>query len=75
MREGASPDWKSILRAELAALRLEPAREEAVAEELAQDAGERYEDLLARGIEAGEAERRVREELSGERLRDRKSVV
>ncbi|MGA7522225.1 MAG: ABC transporter permease [Acidobacteriaceae bacterium] len=69
MPEGAAPDWKSILREELAALRLEPGREEAVAEELAQDASERYDDLLARGVPREEAERRVREELSGDRLR------
>lgn len=69
MPEGTSPDWKNILRAELAALRLDPGREEAVAEELAQDAAQRYDDLLSRGLALDEAERRVREELSGDRLR------
>jgi len=69
MREASSPDWKQILRGELAALRLDPGEEEGVVEELAQDAAERYDDLLVRGLGQEEAEQRVREELSGDRLR------
>ncbi|MGA8159651.1 MAG: ABC transporter permease [Acidobacteriaceae bacterium] len=69
MPENPDPDWKRIVRAELGELRLEPGRDESLAEEMAQDASERYEDLLAHGVAAEEAERRVREELSGDRLR------
>ncbi len=57
------PDWPAAIRERLAALRLDPARETSLVEELAQHANDRYEELLARGADPREAERSVLAEL------------
>src|SRR5262245_31436217 len=43
------PDWKSEIRRRLAELKLDPAREAAIIEELSQDLDDYYEELLAGG--------------------------
>ncbi|HLY59897.1 MAG TPA: ABC transporter permease [Terriglobia bacterium] len=43
------PEWKNEIRKRLAPLKLSPAREEEIAEELAQHLEDRYQDLLVRG--------------------------
>ncbi|MGH9936360.1 MAG: ABC transporter permease, partial [Blastocatellia bacterium] len=58
------PEWKEEIRQRLAKLKLEPAREAAVIEELAQHLEDCYEESLARGATPAEAERRTLEELS-----------
>ncbi|MFN0120891.1 MAG: ADOP family duplicated permease [Blastocatellia bacterium] len=58
------PDWKPEIRARLAGLRLAPAREYAIVEELAQDLDDCYADWIARGAGETEAHRRTLAELS-----------
>lgn len=48
------PDWKSEVRSRLRGLRLDPAREAEIVEELTQHLEDRYEELVAGG--AGEDE-------------------
>ena len=57
-------DWGRDLRARLAALRLTPAREADVVEELSQHLDDRYEDLLAAGSSDADARRLAIEELN-----------
>src|SRR6185436_3523890 len=57
------PDWKSEIRKRLSRLKLEPVREAAIVEELAQHLEDRYMALLADGATPTEAERRARAEL------------
>ncbi len=59
------PDWKTEIRRRLANLRLEPAREAAIIEELAAHLEECYADFLAGGVSREEAERLTRAELRG----------
>jgi predicted permease len=59
------PDWKPWIRKQLAPLKLAPAREEEIADELAQHGDDRYEELIASGAEPAEAHRMVLAELSG----------
>jgi hypothetical protein len=47
------PDWKSETRRRLASLKLEPAREAAIVEELAQYLEDCYAELLAGGVAPG----------------------
>src|SRR5262245_13078642 len=58
------PDWKAEIRQQLASLQLEPAREAAIIEELAQHLDDYYAECLEGGATAAEAERRTRAELS-----------
>jgi putative ABC transport system permease protein len=58
------PEWKNQIRRRLAGLKLEPAREAAIVEELAQHLEDCYEALLARGETPAEAERLTLAELS-----------
>jgi len=58
------PDWKREIRKRLAKLRLEPTREAAIVEELAQHLDDCYAELLAGGAAEAEAERRTLAELS-----------
>ena len=44
------PEWHSEIRARLRNLRLDPAREEAIVEELSQHLDDRYAELLGRGL-------------------------
>jgi putative ABC transport system permease protein len=62
--EPKMPDWKPEIRRRLANLKLEPAREAAIIEELSQHLDDCYEELLAGGATPAEAERRTRAELS-----------
>ena len=62
------PDWKPEIGRRLASLRLEPAREAAIIEELSQDLADCYAELLASGATAAEAYQRTLAELSGSEL-------
>ncbi|MBX3277723.1 MAG: ABC transporter permease [Acidobacteria bacterium] len=61
-------DWKAKVRLRLANLKLEPTREAAIVEEIAQDLEDCYEELLARGLTEAEARRQALAELSGNEL-------
>jgi putative ABC transport system permease protein len=67
-REANMPDWKPEIRRRLANLKLAPAREAAIVEELAQHLDDCYAELLASGATPAEAERQTRSELSGSEL-------
>ena len=54
------PDWKPEIRRRLTNLKLEPTREAAIVEELAQHLADCYTELLAGGLTAAEAERQTR---------------
>jgi len=62
------PDWKPEVRRRLANLKLEPTREAAIVEELAQDLADCYTELLASGATEAEAYQRTLAELSGSEL-------
>ena len=59
------PDWKEEIRKQLATLKLAPAREAAIVEELAQHLDDCYGELLADGASEDEAYRAALGELSG----------
>src|SRR5262245_34144767 len=61
-------DWYEEISQLLANLNLEPAREAAIAREIAQHLDDRYEELLAGGATPAEAERRTLAELSESEL-------
>jgi len=58
------PDWKEEIRKQLATLKLAPAREAAIVEELAQHLDDCYAELLADGVTEAEAYREALTELS-----------
>jgi putative ABC transport system permease protein len=58
------PDWVTHLRARLARLRLDPAREAEIVEEMSQHLDERFAELRARGATEEDAARAALEELS-----------
>ncbi|HEY6399819.1 MAG TPA: ABC transporter permease, partial [Blastocatellia bacterium] len=62
------PDWKPEIRRRLAKLKLEPTREAAIVEELAQYLDDYYAELLAGGAAEAEAERQTLAELHGSEL-------
>src|ERR1044071_1138438 len=62
------PDWKKEIGQRLAGLKLVPAREAEIVEELAQHLDDRYQELLADGTSATDAERLTLEELSENEL-------
>src|SRR5688572_4321636 len=62
------PKWKQEIRQRLAGLRLQPEREGAIIEEVAQHLEDRYSELLARGAPPAEAERLTLAELSNSEL-------
>src|SRR5262245_23319643 len=62
------PDWKSQIRWRLAGVRLEPTREAAVVEELAQYLEECYAEWRASGATEAEAYLRTLAELSGSEM-------
>jgi predicted permease len=62
------PEWKNEISARLAKLRLEPTRENAIVEELAQDLDDCYAELLAGGATESEAYQQTLAELSGHEL-------
>jgi len=61
-------DWKAEIRRRLANLKLGPAREAAIVEELAQDLEDCYAESLARGVTEAEAHQQTLAELSGSEL-------
>src|SRR5262245_47620692 len=62
------PDWKPEIRHRLAGVKLEPAREAAIFEELAQYLEDHYAELLASGMTEAEAYRQTLAELDGSQL-------
>ncbi len=61
-------EWKPHIRPRLASLRLSPAREAEIAEELAQHLEDRWRELVARGATPEEAAHIARTEFDGARL-------
>ena len=49
------PDWPNEIRAAIARLELDPAREASIVEELSQHLSDRYDELRGNGVEDGEA--------------------
>jgi macrolide transport system ATP-binding/permease protein len=64
-------DWRYEIRRRLANVQLEPAREAAIVEELAQHLEDCYDELLAGGATPAEAERRTLAELNESELLQR----
>jgi predicted permease len=62
------PDWSEEIRRQLADLRLAPAREAEIVEELSQHAEDRYRELQSGGAPEPEARRLALEELGGHEL-------
>ena len=62
------PDWKKEIRQRLATLKLAPARESEIVEELAQHLDDRYQELLADGTSGADAEQMTLAELSENEL-------
>ena len=62
------PEWGNEIRKRLEGLRLEPAREASIVEEISQHLDDRYEDLVARGASPEAARRSALEELAGSAL-------
>ena len=58
------PEWSDDLRQRLAVLRLSPARETEIVDELSQHLDDRYEELRASGSSDADARRLALEELS-----------
>ena len=61
-------DWQSHIRSRLVSLRLSPAREREIAEELAQHLDDRWRELVARGATPEEAAHTAKTEFDGARL-------
>jgi putative ABC transport system permease protein len=59
------PDWSREIRERLSGLRLDPAREASVVEELAQHLEDRHAELTAAGVPPKTARRTVLDELAG----------
>jgi putative ABC transport system permease protein len=62
------PEWKPEIVRRLASLKLSPARESEIAEEIEQHLDDRYQDLLATGLAADNAFRAALDELKDEDL-------
>src|SRR5262245_6013544 len=62
--EWLMPNWKREIRTRLAGLELEPAREAAIVEEVAQHLEDFFQELIANGATPKEAVRRTLAELS-----------
>jgi putative ABC transport system permease protein len=62
------PEWKEEVRQRLATLKLDPTRENELAEEIAQHLQDRYNELVAGGAEPEEARRAALEEWSAREL-------
>ena len=69
------PDWSSEIEKLVGGLKLDPAREAEILEELGQHLGDRYEELLAGGAKEEEAYRAVIAELEGGKLTASLSAV
>jgi putative ABC transport system permease protein len=64
----SAPEWKREIKQRLGDVPLEPARESAIIEELAQYLDDYYEELLASGTTPAEAERRALAEVREDEL-------
>src|SRR6185295_5941810 len=62
------PDWKTEIRRRIARLKLAPARQSEIVEELAQHLDDRYQELLAGGTSDVDAERLTLADLSENEL-------
>ena len=62
------PDWNEQIRKQLADLKLAPAREAEIVEELAQHAEDRYRELQSAGAAEAEARRMALDEILGHEL-------
>ena len=62
------PDWTAEIRARLADLNVEPAREQSVVEEIAQHLDDRWAELVAAGTPPDAARQAVLDELAGPAL-------
>lgn len=62
------PDWKEEITRRLASLKLAPAREAEIVEEVAQHLEDRHQELVSGGATESEARRLALEELSEEDL-------
>jgi predicted permease len=70
-RENQMHEWKQEIKQRLAGSKLEPAREAAIIEELAQHLDDYYTELLAGGATSAEAECRTLAELNNSELLQR----
>jgi putative ABC transport system permease protein len=61
---GERPEWKTEIGRRLSGLKLVPAREAEIVEELAQHLDDRYRELVAAGVAEAEARRTVLDDLS-----------
>ncbi len=59
------PEWKELVRRQLAELCLTPEREAEIAEELAEHAEDRYKELQLSGVSDAEARRLTLNEVLG----------
>jgi len=57
------PDWNQAIRERLRGLNLDPARESEIVEELSQHLGDRYAEMIARGVAQNQSFRSVMDEL------------
>lgn len=62
------PDWKAAVRAAIAHLNLEPARERSIVDEVGDHLSEKYEDLLSSGVSEEQACRSVLDDLNQQKL-------
>ena len=62
------PDWKEEITRRLRSLKLAPAREAEIVEEMAQHLEDRYQELISGGATENEAARKALQELSDENL-------
>src|SRR5262245_60016370 len=61
-------EWQSHIRSFLVSLRLSPAREREIVEELSQHLEDRWQELVANGATPDDAEQIARTEFDGARL-------
>ena len=62
------PDWRAEIAKKLAHLKIDPAREAGIVEELSQHLDDRYEEMIAGGASEAEARRAVMEDLEASEL-------
>src|SRR5277367_4344293 len=62
------PDWSKEIRAAIASLDMDPAREASLVEELSQHLTDRYNELRANGMEDAQARRLIETELNDGKL-------
>jgi len=62
------PDWRAEVRAAIAHLNLDPAREQLIVDELAEHLSDKYDELIASAVREEEAFRLVLQELHAQKL-------